>query len=251
MKIATWNVNSVRVRLSQVLEFIEKYDIDIILLQEIKCKTEEFPKYIFDDIGYNCRIFGQKSYNGVAILSKYMIEDVIFGAEIFLEDSQARYVEALINGYNFASVYVPNGKSPDDPAYQYKLDFLDILINRLKQTSSLSQYILAGDFNITMADTDVYDPDLWKNKICCTELERTKLRDIVNLGYRDIMKELRPFEEIYTWWDYRRETFSKNKGLRLDYFFVDHRIQINNCHVAKEIRNQLRPSDHAPVILEI
>jgi exodeoxyribonuclease-3 len=251
MKIATWNINSIRVRIEQLLRFIKEHNIDVILLQEIKCRNEDFPEYIFDELGYNCSIFGQKTYNGVAILSKYIIDDVKFGTEIFVGDAQARYIEALINGYNLASIYVPNGQFPESPAYQYKLSFLETLINYLKQSMTNSKYILAGDFNITMTDDDVYDPKLWKDKICCTIKERNKLKDIINLGYKDVIRSLQPDEQIYTWWDYRRDALLKNRGLRLDYFFINPDINVKNGYIAKQIREQPRPSDHAPVVIEV
>ncbi|GHT88413.1 exodeoxyribonuclease III [Alphaproteobacteria bacterium] len=251
MKIATWNINSLRVRVEQLTDFLHENDIEVILLQEIKCKTEEFPKYIFEELGYNCSIFGQKAYNGVAILSKYLIEEVVFGNDIFQNDEQARYVEALINGYKIASVYVPNGKSPGDPAYNYKLNFLKILLNHLKINCENDKYIIGGDFNITMSDADVYDPNLWRNKICCTDLERKKLSEFKALGYADVMNDLLDAPDLYTWWDYRRDSFTKNKGLRLDYFFMKSNIPVKNCEIKKEIRARIRPSDHAPVVIEI
>ena len=127
MRIATWNVNSIRARIEHLLEFLKSNDIDVILLQELKCTNEQFPREYFEDIGYNCLIFGQKSYNGVGILSKYQMECLNLGSEIFEDDPQARYIEALINGYILASVYVPNGQNVEAPAYEYKLKFLKIL----------------------------------------------------------------------------------------------------------------------------
>lgn len=245
MKIATWNINSIRVRIEQLLEFLESRDIDVLLLQEIKCQDKDFPAFVFENSNYNYAVFGQKSYNGVAILSRFRIEDIKLGTEVFVGDLQARYIEAFINGFSFASVYVPNGKSPDDPAYKYKIDFLNTLLEYLAQKE---KFILGGDFNITMDDSDVYDPKLWKGKICCTELERSKLNEFKDLGYRDINRELNPQGELYTWWDYRRDALSKNRGLRLDYFFVDPKVSVKFCFVDKETRSKDRPSDHAPVV---
>ena len=249
MRIATWNINSIRVRMEQLLAFLKEQDIDVLLLQEIKCQDKDFPAFVFENSEYNFALFGQKSYNGVAILSKYRIEDVKLGSEIFVEDSQARYIEAFINGYSFASVYVPNGRSPDDPAYQYKIAFLDTLLGYLSNRPN--NFILGGDFNITMDDRDVYDPKLWKGKICCTDLERERLKEFVQLGYIDINREMNPEKIIYTWWDYRRDALQKDRGLRLDYLFTDPKITVKSCFVDKKTRSQERPSDHAPVVLDI
>jgi exodeoxyribonuclease-3 len=257
MRIATWNVNSVRVRVGQLTSFLlgEQDDsppIDVILLQEIKCMTEAFPREIFEDLGYNCLVFGQKSNNGVAILSKYRIEDERFGDGIFTDDPSARYVDALINGHRVASVYVPNGQSPESPQYQYKLRFLDILKEHLAHSIKNEKFIIGGDFNITRSDIDVYDTGLWNSKrISCTIPERDRLAEILEIGFADKHREFAGGASIYTWWDYRSSSFAKNNGLRLDYMLTTHDVNVRACAVDQYTRGLERPSDHAPVVIDI
>ncbi len=253
MRIATWNVNSVRARVEHLTSFLRENDIDIVLLQELKCVNEAFPRGYFEDIGYNCLIYGQKSYNGVAILSRYRIECLHMGNEVFVDDQQARYVEALINGYIVASVYVPNGQDVELPAYEYKLNFLKILKNHIKDLQNNEKIIIGGDFNIARTDADVYNPKAWKGKVCCTERERELFENLMNVGLRDIMRECAnsEIESIYTWWDYRRYAFAKNYGLRLDYILTTQNIDVQNCFIDKSVRGKSRPSDHAPVIVDV
>lgn len=250
MKIATWNVNSIRVRYEQLVNFLQNHDIDVILLQELKCQTKAFPSEQFEDIGYNCAVFGQKTYNGVAILSKYLIEDIIFGSEIFDDDEQARYIEAFINGFKIASVYVPNGQSVELPAYQYKLKFLEKLKNHLSKSIQNEDFIIGGDFNIARSDIDVYNPKAWKDKVCCTDIEREKFEEILDIGFCDMHREISGSNPIYTWWDYRHMGFPKNYGLRLDYILSTKNIKIKSCNVDLETRALKQPSDHAPIIME-
>lgn len=251
MRIATWNVNSIRTRIEHLTELIQSKNIDVILLQELKCMTEAFPKEYFEDLGYNSLVFGQKTYNGVAILSKYRIECVKFGNEIFENDEQSRYIEAFINGVNIASVYVPNGQDISLPAYAYKLNFLEILKNYLNEKIKDEKFIIGGDFNIARCDIDVYNPKSWKGKVCCTDKERDLFQDILDIGFSDCHRELSENEPIYTWWDYRHRAFSKNNGLRLDYLLSTKNMEIEDCYVEIETRSKERPSDHAPVIMDI
>lgn len=251
MKIATWNVNSVRARIEHLLDFLKDNDIDVILLQELKCMNEQFPREIFEDVGYNCLIFGQKSYNGVGILSKYQIECLNIGSEVFENDDQARYLEALINGYIIASVYVPNGQNVEAPAYEYKLKFLKILARHIESIITNEKFIIGGDFNIARSDIDVYNPKAWKGQVCCTDRERELFEDLINLGLNDVLREFAKDDPAYTWWDYRHLGFPKNYGLRLDYFLATTNVEVRNCFVDKNPRSKERPSDHAPVIMDI
>jgi exodeoxyribonuclease-3 len=250
VKIATWNINSIRTRAEQLLDWISNHNIDIVLLQEIKCTDCNFPVEFFEDAGFNVSVLGQKTYNGVAILSRYIIEEVVRGNEIFKEDEHARYIEALINGYTMISVYVPNGVSPDSAQYTYKLRFLEGLSKHL---SSLDRFIIGGDFNIALTDNDVYDPNLWREKICCTEMERQSLLSLINENnLNDCTRiSLGDSEKIYTWWDYRTHGFHKNNGLRIDYIFTSKDIQVSYARVLKEVRALPRPSDHAPVVVKM
>jgi exodeoxyribonuclease-3 len=248
MILASWNINSVRIRAEQLKSFLLLNNVDVALLQETKCPDKDFPREIFEDCGYNIALFGQKSYNGVAILSKRMIEEVVLGPSIFKNDNQARYIEALINGYTIASVYVPNGVSSNSEHFFYKLDFLKTLFDH---TRNIENLIIGGDFNIALTDNDVYDPILWKEKICCTTVERNALSSFIAGGLVDSVRCLHKDEEIYSWWDYRRNSFLRNNGLRLDYIFTSDCIIIKDARVAKETRQQERPSDHAPIIVNV
>ncbi len=250
MKIATWNINSIRVRIEQLSNFLEANNIDVIFLQEIKCQTESFPFETFEDQGYNCAVYGQKTYNGVAILSKHLIEDVRLGSEVFCADPQSRYIDAFINGHRMASVYVPNGQSPDTQTYEYKMDFLKILTKHVQDTLKYESYIIGGDFNIALTDMDVYNPKLWHDKICCTTKERDALQDLLSVGLVDVSRRFSE-DAIYTWWDYRTRGFEKNNGLRLDYILSTESIKFTGSYVDLKTRALERPSDHAPIIAEI
>ncbi|MDR2667216.1 MAG: exodeoxyribonuclease III [Holosporales bacterium] len=251
MRIATWNVNSIRVRVDQLATLLQRYHIDTVLLQELKCANEVFPREMLEDLGYNCAVFGQKSYNGVAILSKHLIEDVTFGCDIFRGDSQARYVEALVNGFKVASVYVPNGQDVHFPAYMYKLKFLEILLNHLSKTIKIEKYIIGGDFNIARSDLDVYDPQAWNGKVCCTERERNAFEELLKIGLVDCQRVISENDRIYTWWDYRSGHFAQNKGLRLDYILTTKDVLVKCGYVDTKTRTNIRPSDHAPVIVDV
>jgi exodeoxyribonuclease-3 len=252
MKIATWNVNSVRARAQQVASFAAEYGIDVLLLQELKCSDSMFPYEFFEDAGYNCAVFGQKTYNGVAILSRYIIEDVKVGSDVFAGDPNSRYIEAFINGFKMASIYVPNGGHDTlAETYRYKLGFMNTLARYLFTEIRHGKFIVGGDFNITRCDMDVYDPVLWKNKVCCTVPEREALQALLNAGLVDIYRSVRGNEAAYTWWDYRRGCISKNHGLRIDYILTTYDIAVKDITVVLGERSVPRPSDHAPVVAEV
>jgi exodeoxyribonuclease-3 len=256
MKIASWNINSVRVRIAQLSNFLQSMDIDVCLLQETKCIDEAFPVEHLENIGYNVCTFGQKSYNGVAIVSKYMIEEVITWNDVegldpyHQQRAEARYIEALINNYTIASVYVPNGVAPGTPNYSQKLSFLLRLMDHLAKYDN-NKLIVGGDFNVALTDYDVYDPKGWYERICCTELERIHMRNFIDkLNLVDVVRQKHSNEQkIYTWWSYRTGSYKSNKGLRLDYIFSSQDIAIREAYVADEMMTLERPSDHAPVVV--
>ncbi len=251
MRIATWNVNSVRVRVPLILEFLKRCDIDVLLLQELKCMDEQFPRDFFDDMGYSSAVYGQKTYNGVAIVSRYLIEEIKTGVTVFENDLQARYIEGLICGKRVASVYTPNGQDLNLPAYEYKLNFYDQLARYLLQEIKNDEFIIGGDFNVARTDLDVYNPKAWKNKICCSDPERQRFQNLVDIGLFDMQREMNPESKLYTWWDYRHDGFKKNNGLRLDYILTTSGIKPTSFHIDLESRAMERPSDHAAVIMEI
>ncbi len=248
MKIVTWNVNSVRARLPHVELFLKEAQPDVLLLQELKCEAQAFPATL-SDYGYNCGLFGQKTYNGVAILSKHPIDELQSGLPNF-DDPSARYIEAFTGGVRVASVYVPNGQAVDAKAYGYKLDFLKALYEHTRNLLTFGeQLIIGGDFNIAPSDEDVHDPAVWQDQVLCTALERAAWRKITYLGLTDAIKQSTAGPMPYTWWDYRKGSFAKDDGLRIDHLLLsacaaDH-LQTTKVH--KNMRGLERASDHAPV----
>lgn len=262
MKIATWNVNSVRARVDNIESFIREESPDVILMQEIKCREEFFPYDFFSDLGYTSKIQGQKSYNGVAILSKYSIEDVQIGLPNFQDDETARYIQAVIDGnICLASVYVPNGGLiVGAEPYVYKLNFLNKLKEHLIALQQDYELVLiGGDYNIAPDNLDVYDENVWRDKVCCTTKERKLFEDLKSTGLTDIVQDF--FDDatatkkrFFTWWGYtNRSSFERNMGLRLDHFLVNEDVKklISNVNVVSKFRAMAKPSDHAPVVIEL
>lgn len=253
MKIATWNVNSVRVRLPHIINWLEQHAVDVLLLQELKCQQEQFPEAAFFDLGYNCAVLGQKTYNGVAILSKFPIEDVQNNIPEF-SDTQARYIEAFTAGKRIISVYVPNGSEIGSDKYDYKLNFLKALERHMRSIlAHKEEIIIGGDFNIAPSDLDVYDPKKWHEKILCSTTERHHFRALLNMGYYDAFRTFYPHEEGFTWWDYRAGSYQHNKGMRIDHFLLSPEAMDKTTAITVDTfpRTQDQPSDHTPVVLDI
>lgn len=246
----TWNINSIRVRLPFLLLWLKKARPDVILLQETKATDDHFPREELENLNYNIATYGQKTYNGVAILSKFPIEDVTRGIPGF-DDDQARYLEAVINGKRVASVYVPNGMAVGSDKYHYKLNFLNHLYTHIKTLLNHDEaFLLGGDFNIAPHDQDVYDPQGWHEKILCSTPEREGFRSLIYLGLTDALRELHPQEnDLYTWWDYQRGAWQNNEGLRIDHFLLSPQAAdlLIEAFVDKEVRGHEKASDHAPV----
>ena len=252
--IATWNINSVRSRLPHLIDWLRERTPDVVFLQETKVMDDQFPREEIETLNYNIAVYGQKSYNGVAILSKFPLEDITYGIPGF-EDEQARYIEAVTGGLRVASIYVPNGSEVGSDKYAYKLDFLRHLYDH---TQTLLTYdeamILGGDFNITPTDEDVYDPQEWHEKILCSTEERSALRSIMYLGLTDALREKnQKTKELYTWWDYRAGAFQNNFGLRIDHLLLSPQAAdlMKSCEVDKKMRAVDKASDHAPVMCEV
>lgn len=249
MRIATWNVNSIRSRLPHVTEWLKNNPCDIVLLQELKCTEEDFPHEAFEDLNYNVALYGQKTYNGVAILSKTPIQIISKGIPGF-QDPSARYLECFTNGITVACIYVPNGGEVNSDKYLYKLDFLKHLRHHLKQRIILeNNLLLGGDFNVALNDNDVFNVDAMQEQTCFTKQERSALQQILTLGFLDALR-LSIKEQTFTWWDYRGGAIFKNKGMRLDYIFLSSGLikQFDSTFVDKEPRLQEKPSDHIPVV---
>ena len=252
--LATWNVNSIRARLPLILSWLKEKDVDTVLLQETKTTDETFPWEPIEDLGYNIAHLGQKTYNGVALLSKHPIEDVQRGVPGF-EDDQARYIEAVTHNIRVASVYVPNGMAVGSEKYAYKLDFLNHLYTHIKTLLTYDEaFVMGGDFNIAPADNDVYDPQEWHERILCSTPEREALRSLLYLGLTDGLRALHPHNgDLYTWWDYRRGAWQNDHGLRIDHFLLSPQAadRLKKASVDKDARGLEKASDHAPVMCEV
>ncbi|MCC2625581.1 MAG: xth [Burkholderiales bacterium] len=253
MQIATWNVNSLKVRLPQVLDWLQTSNCDVLALQELKLDNPFFPLEEFASLGYNCAFNGQKTYNGVAIISKHEIKEIIHDMPGYI-DIQKRVISATINGIRVICVYVVNGESVGSEKYQYKMLWLEQLHEFVK-TSLITHDKLAvlGDFNIAPHDVDVYDPEAWHEKVLCSTPEREKLQQLLNLGLHDSFRIFNQEEKQYTWWDYRNFAFRRKMGLRIDHILISDKLKADavNCMIDTDPRKNERPSDHTPVILHI
>lgn len=251
MKLATWNVNSLKVRLPHLLEWLAANPIDVVCLQETKQQDADFPLAALQAAGYHSAYSGQKTYNGVAILSRAPIADVQVGIPNF-GDEQKRVIAATIGDVRVVCVYVPNGQEVGSEKYAYKLKWLAALTAWLKQ--ELVQYpklVLLGDYNIAPEDRDVYDPQAWQGNVLVSEPEREAFRKLEQLGLRDAFRLFEQAEKSYSWWDYRAMAFRRNMGLRIDHILLSAAVQCSGCNIDKAPRKLERPSDHTPVIAEI
>lgn len=247
MQITTWNVNSLNVRLPHLLAYLSEYKPDIIALQETKLPDEKFPLAEIEAAGYRAVFSGQKTYNGVAIISREEASDIISDIPD-LDDPQRRVLAATINGVRIINVYIPNGQEVGSEKYVYKFRWLNAFIPFLQsEMDSHSRLVLLGDYNITPGDFDVHDPSRWQGKITCSEPEREAFAQLLNLGLRDSMRELHPDKPMFSWWDYRMNAFRRNWGIRIDHLLVTPAMQPLMAGVASDYRARERPSDHAPV----
>jgi exodeoxyribonuclease-3 len=254
MRIATWNVNSIRARLTNVLEWLNDAKPDVLLMQEIKCETNLFPFLEFKAAGYDVHALGQKSYNGVAIASLHPIEDVKEGLPEIETDTQARYLEATIRGLRVASIYLPNGNPVGTEKYTYKIEWLSRLTqhaaNLLRDESPV---ILGGDFNVIPTEQDVYDAKGWEQDALYLPQTRAAFREIIHLGYTEIFRALHPQEQAYSFWDYQGGAWQQDKGLRIDHFLLSPEAvdRVGGCTIDKAPRDKDKASDHTPVIVEL
>ena len=253
MRLATWNVNSLAVRLPQVLDWLATQAPDVLVLQETKLVDEKFPHAAFADAGWQSRCFGQKTYNGVALISRQPAEAVVNNIPGFA-DEQARVIAGTVAGLRVIGAYFPNGQAPDSEKFVYKMRWLDAL--RAWVASELAahpQLVLMGDFNIAPEDRDVYDPVAWAGQIHCTPQEREHFRLLVALGLHDAFRLFEQPPKSWSWWDYRNLAFRKNQGLRIDHILVSDALKprVAACTIDKLPRKNERPSDHAPVVVEL
>ena len=252
MKIATWNVNSLKVRLPQVLEWMGTHSPDVLVLQEIKQVTEMFPADELAEAGYTGIASGQKTYNGVAVIAKDEPRDPVTDFPGY-EDPQRRILATTINGVRVVNLYIPNGSEVGSEKYDYKLGWLDALRGFLEdELGRHDKLVVLGDFNIAPKDEDVYDAEKWGEGILCSPKERAALKSLLDLGLTDVFRQFEQPEKAFSWWDYRAAGFRRNAGLRIDLILTSEAMTkaCSASYIDKEPRGWERPSDHTPVVAE-
>ncbi|MDA9623669.1 exodeoxyribonuclease III [Pelagibacteraceae bacterium] len=257
MKLVSWNVNSVRARIENIINYIKDNNPDILFLQEIKAEEVNFPKDIFKDLGYNSYVLGQKSYNGVAFLSKCKLLNI---NKKFIDDKlkQSRVItgNVLFKKINIKliNIYVPNGNPIDTPKYDYKKNWLNSFINQIKkEVKNNTNLIISGDFNIIPDEIDVYDSKRYENDALYKLEIRKKYRELINLGFTDVYRYFNKIKQEYTFWDYFAGSWMKNHGMRIDHFLVSNDLleNLKKININKKPRSKTKPSDHTPIELDI
>ena len=251
MKLVTWNVNSLKVRLPRVLELLAQHRPDVVCLQETKCEDEAFPSRELRDAGYHAAHHSAGRWAGVAILATQPVTGAAVGLPGEAAEDEARWIEATAGDLRVASVYVPNGRAVDSPSFAEKLQFLDAMRERLARGPRLD--VLAGDFNVTRADVDVYDPEAFIGSTHVTTEERSRFEALLAEGFADAYRELHPDEVGFTWWDYRQGHFHRKLGLRIDYVLLRRELRagLESCGIDRNYRKGTKPSDHAPLLASI
>ena len=253
MQLATWNINSLTVRLPQVLAWLAANPVDVLALQEIKMTDDKFPAADFAAAGYQAQWFGQKTYNGVALITRAAATDVVRNIPGF-DDDMARVLTATVDGVRVIGAYFPNGQAPGSDKFDYKMHWLKALRDWVRtELERHPRLVLMGDYNITFDDDDVWDPVGLKDTIHCTEEERYQLRALVALGLTDAHRMFPQPPKSYSWWDYRDFAFRRNRGMRIDHVLVSEALRpaVRSCAIDKTPRKNERPSDHTPVVLEL
>jgi exodeoxyribonuclease III len=258
LKVATWNVNSIRTRLQIVTDWLQKHQVDVLCLQETKVQDQDFPRSPFEELGYNVYISGQKSYNGVALFSLNPLKDVSCGfspimGEVGELDVQKRVISGIANGVRIVNLYVPNGSAIASDKYEYKLTWLKLLGQYLQKLQTQAPEIcVCGDFNIALENKDIYTNKARDQHIMASPLERAALDQILALGFQDAFRKFTDEPGHYSWWDYRSGGFSRNRGWRIDHQYLTEKLyqQAIKCWIDVEPRKLEKPSDHAPVVVE-
>ncbi len=254
MKIASWNVNSINARLPTVLDVLKDADVDVWCLQELKCIDEKFPREALEDAGYNCAVHGQKTYNGVAILSRHPISDEVRGLSGEDADDHARYLEVLVESENplrVASIYLPNGNPRPGDKYDYKLRWMDRLIARAKELRAGEEaVVLAGDYNCIPRDDDCWDINVWADDALAYPDTRARYRRLLNLGYTDAFMARDARAHQYTFWDYQAGAWQKDHGIRIDHLVCSPQAadRLQTVEIHRLARSMEKPSDHVPII---
>lgn len=258
MKLATWNVNSLSVRLPQLLDWLAAQQVDALVLQETKLTDDKFPHADLAAAGYHAQWFGQKTYNGVAVLTRQPSVDTVRNIPGFA-DEQARVIAVTVPHAGLGDVrvigaYFPNGQAPDSDKFVYKMAWLEALNAWVKdELTRHPNLVLMGDYNIAPTDADVHDPIAWKDQIHCTVSEREHFQRLIGLGLSDAFRLFEQAPKSWSWWDYRNLAFRKNQGLRIDHILVSNALKskVKSCSIDKQPRRNERPSDHAPVLVEL
>jgi exodeoxyribonuclease III len=251
MRIASWNINSLRKRQDRLFAWLEATQPDIVCMQETKCPDEQFPALALQAAGYGSAYHGEKSYNGVAILAKNELHDVRAALCDEVVDPQARVIAATVGQLRVFSIYAPNGQAVGSPAYEYKLQWYRRLRHCLTKEKS-PDLVVCGDFNVAPEDIDVYDADLWRGAIMASDSERAAFHDLCSLGLHDTLRIHHKEGELFSWWDYQMRAFEKNRGLRIDAVLTSESLA-KNCiasGIDREMRAGKDPSDHAPMWAE-
>ncbi|MGD9945672.1 MAG: exodeoxyribonuclease III [Burkholderiaceae bacterium] len=255
MRIATWNINSLKVRLPHVLDWLQNEPVDVLCLQETKLRDENFPHVALMEAGYDVVFSGQPTYNGVALLTR---RDTVgtpvavqSGNPLF-DDEQKRLITAEVNGLRVVCAYFPNGQSVGSDKYAYKLRWIDALRDWLAQPCS-TPTVLLGDFNIAPEDRDVHDPAAWEGQVLCSPPERERFAELLALGFVDAFRLFEQPPKTFSWWDYRQLAFRRNAGLRIDHILVPEALagRVRECHIDRAPRKREQPSDHAPVLADL
>lgn len=256
MKIATWNVNSIRTRLEQVVDWLRQNPVDVLCLQETKVVDADFPRSPFEQLGYHLYLSGQKAYNGVALVSSKQLQDVSTGFAPILGkgdlDEQKRVITGVVDGVRVVNLYVPNGSSVGSEKYEYKLRWLKVLREYLRSLLQEPDRIcICGDFNIALEDRDIHAPATLTGQIMASELERQALREILELGFADAFRKFTTESGHFSWWDYRSGAFRRNLGWRIDHHYLtaDLYKRATSCIIDVTPRKLPKPSDHAPVVV--
>jgi exodeoxyribonuclease-3 len=260
--IATWNVNSIRTRLSQIIDWINQVNPDVLCLQETKVVDDSFPTEPFEELGFSVEVYGQKSYNGVAIISKIKAENINKGFYGFktsdqnfeILQNQKRLISADINGIRVINVYVPNGSSLDSEKFKYKIKWLNCLASFLDEQEKKGKLIcLLGDFNIAPSNLDIHDPKRYEGGIMASEIERNALNNVLKGRFIDSFRIFEKNTGYWSWWDYRNNAYELNKGWRIDHIYINKELssKLKSCVIDSLPRANLRPSDHAPVMINL
>lgn len=258
LRVATWNINSARLRVGHLAAFLQEANPDILCLQEIKCVDEAFPAAEIEQLGYNVAVHGQKTFNGVAILSRLPLEDVTRGLPGDDADEQARYIEAVVSVaggvVRVASIYLPNGNPPDTEKYPYKLRWMDRLTARARDLLALEEpFVLAGDYNVIPEPQDAARPELWTDDALFLPQTREKFRALLNLGLTEALRACDDRPGVYTFWDYQAGAWQKNNGIRIDHLLLSPQAtdRLRAVEVHKHLRGLEKPSDHVPVSIDL